>query len=48
MNKLQVKLLHFERALQRLSEAIRALQSDSDNDIIQDAVIQGFEKDLPI
>jgi nucleotidyltransferase substrate binding protein (TIGR01987 family) len=43
MKKREVKLINFNKALQRLKEAIMLFKQNSANDVVRDGVIQRFE-----
>ncbi|HOJ10772.1 MAG TPA: nucleotidyltransferase substrate binding protein [Clostridiales bacterium] len=43
MKKLEIKLMNFSNALQRLKEAAKELEARDASDVIRDGVIQRFE-----
>jgi nucleotidyltransferase substrate binding protein (TIGR01987 family) len=43
MKKKETKLVNFDKALQRLKEAIKVFEQSNNNDVIRDGVIQRFE-----
>jgi nucleotidyltransferase substrate binding protein (TIGR01987 family) len=43
MNKLNNKLMNFQKAIQRLKEAVKELKQENKNTVIRDGVIQRFE-----
>ena len=43
MKKLEIKLMNFNNALQRLKEAAKELETENASDVVRDGVIQRFE-----
>ena len=43
MNKLEIKLINFKNALERLKEAVKEYKQENASDVIRDGVIQRFE-----